>query len=283
MRRDIYKYVIIIMVFNLNFILLLTPALAYIETKPFRAVENATIYAENPNTNYGGASELEVGHWTNWTESFIKFDLSNAPINFSKAELKIEFISVEVDTLLLICKTTNDWSENNITWNSAPSKGISITMINITKEVIYAFDVSYTFDLTSTNEYKTRYWSICLTSYGLTSHDNIRIKMASKQCISKYTPPRLIFYYNTSDFPILLPATLLVLAMLAGILGLSWNVMRIKAPKKQDSQLNEQPQIGVQQSETLTKKEGIKYCIKCGYPNKKDNTFCEECGTKMPF
>ncbi len=29
--------------------------------------------------------------------------------------------------------------------------------------------------------------------------------------------------------------------------------------------------------------KGIKYCIKCGNPNKEDGMFCEECGTKLPY
>ncbi|MHA2132012.1 MAG: CBM96 family carbohydrate-binding protein, partial [Promethearchaeota archaeon] len=145
---------------------MLTPVLAAQTTKTISAIEDATINADNPDTNYGGFGELEVGYGNNTLESYIKFNLLGAPDNFLWVQIRIKITHVPETTFLRIYQTTNNWGEYTITWNNAPSKEILIANGNID------YNMSYTFMVTIPFESKTGNYSICVATYD-TNHVKI--------------------------------------------------------------------------------------------------------------
>jgi len=248
LRKTIQKLLLTI-ILALNFLLILSPALALEDSKSFIALEDATVYKNNPDINYGGENALKVGYSTNWIESYIKFDLSDAPANFTRVGLRIEIISFEANNSLRVFKTGNGWGEFNITWNDRPSKEIGISGGKITEDGIYVLDLTLGFDYSSTLTLESQYWSICLDS-----RDNNSIGMASKQCDNKYNPPVLIFYYNVSNIPIFLGGTISTLIIIGFVLALSWNALKIK------TQLTKCPKCGNE----LPRVQNLMFCTKCG-------------------
>lgn len=208
MKRNLLRKIIIFWVILLQISLVLNPGIGLKETESITAVEDATIDAFETTLNYGNESHLEVGLGYDWLEALIKFDLSNSPEDFYKAELKLEFTSFShfdtITSLLEIYETTTNWSEYTITWENAPSHGVLITSGYVAEVGMYSFQITEAVLGILIN------WSICFTS---DTEDWIRI--ASKQCSSSYYPPRIIFYYNTSDLP-----TLLV-GIIVSLVGLS--------------------------------------------------------------
>ena len=136
------------------FLYILLPGFALEEKKSIIAVENATVDAYNPDINYGGSHELEIGYWishsnfggsqptkfSDWS-AYIKFDLSEAPNNFHNAELRLDCIYTETNILVSIYETSNDWDEFSINWNNAPPQGAWVSYNYIAEELVYKIDV----------------------------------------------------------------------------------------------------------------------------------------------
>ncbi|MFX1278402.1 MAG: type II CAAX prenyl endopeptidase Rce1 family protein [Promethearchaeota archaeon] len=249
MRKAIQRFLIISIIIS-NFMLILSPVLALEESISFIAIEDATVDKNNPDTNYGGENDLKVAHGTNWYESFLKFNLTGVPDNFTRAVLKVKIISFEANNTLRVFRTGNEWSEFNITWNNRPSKEIGILPPRkITKKGTYLIDLTFGFDYAmlgypSTLLLESLIWSICINT-----NDDNTISMASKQGDNRYFPPKLIFYYEVSNIPIFWGGTIGTLIIIGVILGVSWYFLKIKGLKR-ISPLDQQPKASIQQLDT---------------------------------
>ncbi|MFX1426282.1 MAG: type II CAAX prenyl endopeptidase Rce1 family protein [Promethearchaeota archaeon] len=285
MRKAIQR-LLMVSIITLNIILILSPALALEESKSFIAIEDATVNKSNPDTNYGGEDDLKVAHNTDWYESFIKFNLTGAPSNFTRVVLKMKIISFEANNTLRIFKTGNEWGEFNITWNNRPSKVIGChTYRKITKKGTHLFDLTFRFDFAiygypSTLLLKSLIWSICLNT-----NDDNTISIASKQGDNRYFPPKLIFYYEVSNIPIFLGGTIGTLIILGVILGVSWYFLEIKGLKRIPP-LDQQPKASIQQLDTQVievQEEVSKIATKDLVSNKQDKLWPPKFSIGLPF
>ncbi|MFX1419429.1 MAG: DNRLRE domain-containing protein [Promethearchaeota archaeon] len=199
----------------LSFLLFLPP-ISLDNQKAITATANATIDEYNPDSNNGGSSALKIGYWIldkyggsqrpeeSFWISYIKFDLSDAPTNFNKAELKLEFLFVVTADILEIYETSSLWSEYSITWNNAPSNGDLIAKSYVSEEIVYSFNVTDLIGEISGS------WSICLTL-----NDSNWMLLASRQCYSEYEPPQIIFYYRNNVIPLIRDLGLAIILIIA--------------------------------------------------------------------
>lgn len=221
MRRKYYILSLLFAVTSLSFFFLPLSVKALEDNKSFISIADSFIDEGDPDANFGGFTYLNVGYSNNWTKSFIKFDLLNAPFNFHKAELRIGFISVENSSLLEIHETDTGWSEYSITWNNSPLFGDSIASETIPEGIQLFKHIK--FDITDDLENVTGYWSI-----GLASSNVSLLKIAPKE----HAPaPIIMFYYQTSDLLMFGKITLVASIGLV-IVGVVFYQVRIKKPKR---------------------------------------------------
>lgn len=89
-------------------------------------LQDATVYADRPSTNYGTQTTLYVGkHPTyGYARSYIKFDLSSlggvSHKNVLSAHLHWKRSTYTANAAIEAYLVTDDWSESTITWNNRP-------------------------------------------------------------------------------------------------------------------------------------------------------------------
>lgn len=242
MKRKIliFMFLLYIGILSFLFLYILVPGVAIEENKSISAIENATVDAYNPDVNYGGSSELEVGYWmsqsnfggsqptefSEWT-TYIKFDLSEAPVNFHKAELKLECIYIETNILLGIYETSSEWNEFAINWNNAPLPGVWVSFNYMVKKIVYTIDVVNAIEDEMGN------WSIYLSS-----DDTNWLSFASKNCYSGYNPPEVLFYYfKISYMPTIIVSVVIIILMIVIIIAIRYNKYRKRDNKKKIKKL----------------------------------------------
>jgi hypothetical protein len=163
--------------------------------------------------NYGGSQRTAIFEWT----TYIKFDFSKAPVNFHRAELKLDWIYVEDPTLVNIYKTINEWKEFTLTQNNAPINGEWISFNYITHEAVYSVDVLNAIDDVKEN------WSIYLST-----DDSNWLSLASLNCFNWYNPPKVEFYYfKASVIPIIIVSIVTTVVLIIAI-GIAYNRYRKK-------------------------------------------------------
>lgn len=265
MKRASYGYIVLCYIFVLNLLFFTMPVIAVDETETFTTIADSTIDLSQPTTNYGGEEELEVGGLIDWLEAYIKFDLSNAPNSFHKAELRLEFIYVQSTIQIYIYETLTSWGEFTITWNNAPAYGNPVASVIVSNEDLYNIDITDDVQSESGN------WSITLTSLEMNW-----LRLASKQQTGLYEPPKIVYSYHVSDLPIILGITIPIVAVVAVIGGLIYYRHRKKKVQReiftQDAPQQTPYQVKPQE------REGITYCAYCGQANRNHFSFCIACG-----
>lgn len=204
MKRYFLFYFFVIFVSISEFSLILWPVVAINKTRSVVAIEDSTISADDPISNFGGDIQLQIGYEFDWLEAFIKFDLSDIPKDFNKAILKLEWTYLSIIIVLEIYETSSNWSEYSITWDNAPQERILIASGIVENRVL-------SYEITEALTVDQDWFSICLTSY--TSH---WICIASRECSSVYNPPRIVFYTNINNFSI--SFTNVVIGLIIGII-----------------------------------------------------------------
>lgn len=110
------------------------------------------------STNYGASLELEVTNGPSETDgekvTYLKFDIRNlAFTTVSNANLRLYVNSIENSTTISAHNTQNDWEEETITSNNAPSVGTEITTANLGEAAtFYNFNVTSALRTAITNE-----------------------------------------------------------------------------------------------------------------------------------
>ncbi len=215
MRKKSYDYLsLLIIIWLYSFII---PVIALNENKSLTPIADSFIDFYEPTLNFGDDHYLRLGYYSDFFrgylensspaqfETFIKFDLSQAPSIFYKIELRLELTYIKAPTQVEFYETFSYWNEDTITWNNAPSYRILLTSILISQAGFL------TVDLTDFLEDETGDWSICLATNDLNP-----VAIASRQCYTheesglNFDPPKLIYHYKVSDLPIIIGVTVAI-------------------------------------------------------------------------
>ena len=101
-------------------------AVPTLQTLDIWASKDAHIDEENPELNFGGSGELRAGYYTTFEFYFhenilIQFELTDLPPDavISSASLQLTLESGGGEDLSVM-RIDSDWSERDVTWNSAP-------------------------------------------------------------------------------------------------------------------------------------------------------------------
>ena len=269
MKKSSYCFIVLSYIIAFNLLLFSIPTMALKEKQSIITIEDSTIDANNPTTNYGGTDDLEVGYSIDWLEAYIKFTLSNAPSSFHEAHLRLDFLQVIGTIRIYIYETSTSWDEHTITWNNAPSHGNPVEAVIISQ--ITAYEIDITEDIRS----ESGLWSICLTTL-----DSTWSRMASREYPSIYEPPTIVYYAKKSDASIYMGIIIAISVIALAIIGYLGFVIyrRNKFPKEIIKPIipEETPSQVIPQT-----KPGIKYCVHCGQENREDYSFCVACGREI--
>ncbi len=86
-------------------------------------IDDARVWAQFPDNNYGSSADLTIGYLNGHFKTFIKFDLSpyaGATINSAYLRLYVFDGSFPMSNIYIGTNTT-DWNEEILTWNNKPS------------------------------------------------------------------------------------------------------------------------------------------------------------------
>lgn len=174
---------LIAFILSVCFISLAIPTKA--ESKTLNSIADSTIRVNSPNHNYGDATDLLIGEWNGGNEAVLMFDLSTEFINFTKAELWFEVMSLGDPITLEFYEISSFWTENSVTWNNAPPAGKFITNISVSEAIVYKINIP------SSVEYKTGPWSVRINST-----DSSWVRMACKETFSEELHPHIRYDYQ---------------------------------------------------------------------------------------
>jgi hypothetical protein len=192
------------------------------DTKSFITIADSFVDEGNPDTNYGGYTYLKVGYHNNWTKTYLKFDLSDAPNKFTKVELRVAILYVENSSTIDLFETNSGWSEYSITWNNAPSFGKNISSVFIPEEIELYKHIKI--DITNKLQNVSDLWSI-----GINSSIKHPIRILPKE---GYPEPLIMFYYQTSDV-LMYSKLILVFSIGLVIVGVVFYQLRISKSRRQ--------------------------------------------------
>ncbi|MHA1689081.1 MAG: CBM96 family carbohydrate-binding protein [Promethearchaeota archaeon] len=97
----------------------------------------------NPSSNYGGKDWILFGnHFSDFTQAYFAFNLSEKPTDWIKAEISIDCYYVSETFKATVSLINDDWGELTINWMNKPEHGEIITTLTISEEKIYYIDVS---------------------------------------------------------------------------------------------------------------------------------------------
>lgn len=97
----------------------------------------------SPSSNYGGASWLIFGyHILDFTETYLFFDFSDKPSNWTKAEISIDMYSISETFDVTVSLINDSWSETGMTWINKPEHRGVIAIFSVSSSTIYKIDVT---------------------------------------------------------------------------------------------------------------------------------------------
>ena len=169
------------LMFGLCFISLAIPINA--QNQNLNSNADSCLNENSPDHNYGAATDVLIGvfNGARW-EGVIMFSLSTEFIDFNKAELWFEVMSLEGPIKLEFYEITSFWTENSVTWNNAPSTSNFIANLSVSQGGVYKIDI------TTSVEYKTGPWSVRITS-----NDAVWVRLACKDTNSDELKPQIRF------------------------------------------------------------------------------------------
>jgi len=172
------KYLLVLIV-SVCFLSLAIPTRA--QNKTINAIADATISAFSPDYNQGERTDVLIGEFNGaQNEAVIMFNLTTEFINFTKAELWFEVMSLEGPMKLEFYEMASFWTESIVTWNNAPPAVSFIANLSVSEAIVYKVNI------TSAVEYKTGPWSVKIRSSDLswvriackeTTSDELRLQI----------------------------------------------------------------------------------------------------------
>jgi len=99
------------------------PALQTTSSLTFTAEADALVDEQNPDTNSGAVSDLDVTQANNRSiESYLRFTVSGVSGAIQSAQLRIYSTTANAGDGPAVYPTDNSWTETDITWNNHPAR-----------------------------------------------------------------------------------------------------------------------------------------------------------------
>lgn len=137
------------------------------EIEDFSCIDDTYVYSGWSYVDSGNSPLLTVGYdvddYTLNTEfyiAFFKFDLTNRPENYIKAEVILTFNDYGVNTLIPVYISNNSWSEEGLTYEEAGyivDLPPTVLPFSFNSHVVFGIgfvDVSYDIDITEYSEFQ---------------------------------------------------------------------------------------------------------------------------------
>lgn len=142
----------------------------------------------NADTNYGSGTALEVKRGSmadNYRKVYMKYDLSSAGLS-SVASAKVILYCDSLDAAYAITayESSDSWTEEGITWNTAPALGTSIGSTTVSSTGAY-----YVWDITSYVNNQLAGDKVVSVAFNDANSKNLFARFSSKEAASN--PPRL--------------------------------------------------------------------------------------------
>lgn len=125
--RSLFRYPVFLLLFSVLFSTIVTlPSAKAVETKTFRAVEDANV--ASTGTSSGNGTTLEVSDFMmRRSIAYVQFNLSGIPagamINSVKLRLKLKVFDYTMGYWVSVFKVSQEWSESTINWTNKPLLG----------------------------------------------------------------------------------------------------------------------------------------------------------------
>ncbi len=104
--------------------------------------KDSHVESNNPNSNYGGSSQLVIGNYNNnWKEAYLFFDFSDKPENWTHAKISIKLMPIYTAGFLTVSLITDLWGENTINWLNKPKHEEIIATLFLAGEDTYEINV----------------------------------------------------------------------------------------------------------------------------------------------
>ena len=180
-----------------------------------------------------------------------------------------DYFSINIGTISVINPTINSkWTAGNtytIQWSN--TEGVSTVNIEIYK----GDTLRYVAESVSTSLGWMR-WKV---PDDVTAGDDWRVKIIDADLTSVFDWSEYFsIEYNYSP---------LIIGIILGSIALVAIILVIHSSRKKRRPIVFQTDPRQIPHQNPQQPLSTKYCIKCGNPNKEDNTFCDKCGTKMAF
>ena len=209
------------LIIGMCFISLAIPTKAANET--LKSIADSTIQVPFPDRNNGERTELLIGESNGWNEAVLMFNLTTEFINFTKAELWFQVMSIGGPITLEFYEMASFWTEDSVTWNNAPPAGNFITNISVSEAIVYKVNI------TSSVEYKTGPWSVRINST-----DSSWVRIACKETPSGELHPQIRYDYQEEGDVLLL--ILFISILIGSIVSVALiSVVLIRRKKRKNS------------------------------------------------
>jgi len=104
---------------------------------------DAYIDSSDPTTNFGATDyNVYCGGFSNDYEAWFKFDVSDAPDDWTEAKFSFELFKGSATVNLSIAIAPTTWTESGITYMNAPDKWQTIGKVLLTGDGAFELDVS---------------------------------------------------------------------------------------------------------------------------------------------
>ena len=124
-KRKLGFLLLVLFTLSLNLVTGITQVKATTEIEEIKATEDAKVWEDYPNTNYGANQTIKLWY-VHKEEGFIYFDLFSLLFkNFTSVMLRIH-IYISTSTTIQVFPVIDSWNEDTITWNNAPDFNMGI-------------------------------------------------------------------------------------------------------------------------------------------------------------
>ncbi len=156
--------------------------------------DDSRVEQANPDTNYGDYDLAGVNSYGTFTTSYFKFDLTEAPDDFSSVKLRLYTRSgyprQGLESSYDIYNTSDSWNENSITWNNKP-----LAIAPLLSNATFGNDTNGDYvDFLVTDAVKTQIAGDGVASFVIEPNSNINNQFfQAKETSNSALRPKLIF------------------------------------------------------------------------------------------
>ncbi len=224
-------------------------------TKRIYTDRDTYIDSYSVDSNYGGKDWLLIGEMIiGYDHTFLHFDLSEIPEEFTKAYLSLDFYFVPETIDISIYSTSSNWNELGMTWGNAPGEGSLVGhFVDIAESKVYTFGI---FNFMES-------WIASEITFIVKEFDYSEpgyIQLSSREGANTNSDkPHLLFYYEVEIEDIYLILPIVIISGIVITIGIVVYLVK-------NSKTRKIPEIS--QPKTPS-------------PYAFSNAFCSNCGTKI--